>query len=80
MFCEIVSIFEDHYPETLKKTYVVNGNMIYFLSCVFCLAAFDNPAVIVIATVAAIIIIFPLRKRRWAQSINKGKKKSEKRD
>lgn len=25
VFTEIISMFEDHYPETLKKTFIVNG-------------------------------------------------------
>lgn len=25
VFTEIISMFEDHYPETLKKTLIING-------------------------------------------------------
>jgi hypothetical protein len=27
VFQEIVAMFEDHYPETLKKTFIINGKL-----------------------------------------------------
>ena len=27
LFCEIISILEDHYPETLKKSFIINGKL-----------------------------------------------------